>query len=108
MKQLIAKPTGKYNILRTESIYKAANLKDIKIIPCFALTTKYEQRFIVVSKLNFEILDTADGWGYKSEQAAWNGYRCKLNHNVAKIDYTIPVPKHVCCKKKITTKAKTK
>lgn len=49
--------------------------KEVQAVESKTLSTRYEKRFVIVDKENGEILDDAQGYGYKSAQkayAAWN------------------------------------
>lgn len=48
--------------------------KNYKVVECDALSKSYEQRYVVVSTDTGEILDDANGYGYKSIKNAYSAY----------------------------------
>ena len=50
---------------------------EIKVIRSKALSSQYEPRFVVVNTYTGEILDDANGFGYKTIQKAHAGYAYK-------------------------------
>ena len=55
----------------------AENKKNIKVVKSDELSKKYEDRFVVVSTDTGEILDDAQGYGYRSKQKAHTAYNYK-------------------------------
>ena len=54
-------------------------MKDtIKVIESSTLTKGYDKRYIVISTDTGEILDDAQGFGYKSVQKAYSAYSYKI------------------------------
>ena len=51
--------------------------KNIKVIESQELSTRYEKRYVVVDKETSEILDDAQGYGYKSVKGAYSAYAYK-------------------------------
>lgn len=50
---------------------------NIAVIESANLSSEYDKRYIVVDKDTGEILDDAQGWGYKSVQKAYAAYSYK-------------------------------
>ena len=46
-----------------------------------SLSTEYKKRYVIVDKDTGEILDTAQGYGYKSAQNAYAAYSYKTKEN---------------------------
>ena len=51
--------------------------KNVKVIRSKELSSQYEPRFIVINTDTGEILDDANGYGYKTTQKAYAGYAYK-------------------------------
>lgn len=45
-------------------------LEDVEIVKSEALSTRYDTRFVILDKSTGEIIDDAQGYGYKSQQKA--------------------------------------
>lgn len=50
---------------------------NITVIESAKLSSEYDKRYVVVDKDSGEILDDAQGWGYKSVQKAYAAYSYK-------------------------------
>ncbi len=50
---------------------------NIAVIESAKLSSEYDKRYVVVDKDSGEILDDAQGWGYKSIQKAYAAYSYK-------------------------------
>lgn len=55
----------------------AENKKNIKVVRSDKLSKNYEDRFVVVSADTGEILDDAQGYGYRTKQKAHAAYNYK-------------------------------
>lgn len=51
--------------------------RKFKAIKSKKLSTNYDARYVIVSTETGEILDDAQGWGYKSQQKAYAAYAYK-------------------------------
>ena len=51
--------------------------ENIAVIESAKLSSEYDKRYVVVDKDSGEILDDAQGWGYKSIQKAYAAYSYK-------------------------------
>ena len=54
-----------------------SNIKDIIVVEDHNLSKQYEKRFVIVDKNTGEILDDAQGYGYKTIQKAYAAYAYK-------------------------------
>lgn len=57
------------------------NENNYKVVKSPSLSKRYESRFVIVNTDNGDILDDANGYGYKTPKKAHIGYLRKLNPN---------------------------
>lgn len=56
-------------------------MSDISVIENTALSTGFEKRYVIIDKDTGELLDDAQGYGYKSVRNAYAAWAYKNKHN---------------------------
>ena len=54
---------------------------NVIVVKSRELSNEYDDRFIVVNEITGDVIDDAQGYGYKTKDKAWKAYTYKLHHN---------------------------
>ena len=55
----------------------------VSVIESYSLSTKYDKRYVVIDKETGEVIDDAQGYGYKSKYKAYAAWAYKEKNNLS-------------------------
>jgi hypothetical protein len=55
-------------------------MPNVKVIESDILSVKYNKRYVIVDEDTGELIDDAQGYGFKKKKNAWACYKYKIRH----------------------------